>query len=55
VHHPTGHSLAAHKTTVAASLDAREAFRLARPRGWFRDAVAPAYPALATPSGGPTP
>ncbi len=31
VHHPTGHSLAAHKTTVAALLDAREASRLARP------------------------
>jgi hypothetical protein len=30
VHHPTGHSLAAHKTTVAAILDAREASRLAR-------------------------
>ena len=41
VHHPTGHYLAAHKTMVAAILDAREASRLARPRGWFRDAVAP--------------
>jgi hypothetical protein len=36
VHHPPGHSRATHKTTVAAILDAREAPRLARPRGLAR-------------------
>ena len=34
VDHPTGHTLTAHKTTVAAIVDAREAPRRVRPRGW---------------------
>ena len=33
VHHPTGHSLAAHKTTVAAILDARKPSGLMDPHG----------------------
>ena len=34
VDHPTGHLLTAHKTTVAAIVDAREAPRRVGPRGW---------------------